>query len=103
MTRRSPIRLLPDASMSRVLKRKVYAWRCDDAAVNGAMFTSRTNKDEYAILHRSTKQSGKWQVSFFDKHGPVSDAQATSCERALRDHLPARRFRLRSVETRSKR
>jgi len=67
-------------------KRKFCKWKC----VNGgapAMFRHREpdRADWYAILHRSTKEAGKWQLTTFDKDGPWGDVNRKSCDQALED------------------
>ena len=54
----------------------------------GAEFSSRSRKDEFAIVHPSTKSAGKWQVSFFDDLGAVRDSQHSSVDDALRQVFP---------------
>ena len=56
--------------------------------LRGAEFSSRTKRDESAIVHPSTKTIGKWQVSFFDELGPVRDSQQSSVEDALKQVSP---------------
>lgn len=56
-------------------------------AFRGAEFTSR-KYHESAIVHPSTKQSGMWQVSFFDDMGPVRDSQHSAVEDALKQVSP---------------
>jgi hypothetical protein len=56
--------------------------------LRGAEFTSRQRKDESAIVHPSTKSTGKWQVSFFDELGAVRDSQHGSVEDALKQVSP---------------
>jgi hypothetical protein len=36
-----------------------------------------------AIVHRSTRNAGKWQVSFFDQHGAIGDAERNTRSDAL--------------------
>lgn len=62
--------------------------------LRGAAFTSRTRRDEYAVIHPSTKAAGKWQVSFFDELGAVRDSQHTRVEDALKQVSP-RQWKLR--------
>jgi hypothetical protein len=64
--------------------------RCDWTVVGafrGAEFVSRKHH-ETAIVHPSTKQPGKWQVSFFDDMGPVRDSQHSAVEDALKQVSP---------------
>lgn len=99
---RSPIRLRPDPVISEILDEKVFLWECDEARTRGAQFVQRDDPTKFAILHRSTKTSSgnaKWQVSFFDKDGAWGDSQEKTCQRALREHLPHRVYKLADVET----
>lgn len=56
--------------------------------LRGAEFSSRTRRDESAIVHPSTKSLGKWQVSFFDELGAVRDSHHSSVEDALKQVSP---------------
>jgi hypothetical protein len=38
-----------------------------------ARFEHRRHKGEFALLHPSTKQKGKWQFTWFDDQGPAGD------------------------------
>lgn len=50
-----------------------------------AMFKAKHRKDWYAIMHPSTREPGKTQVTLFDDRGPVGDVARKSCEQALDD------------------
>lgn len=65
-------------------------------AFRGAEFVSRTQTPESAIVHPSTKQTGKWQVSFFDELGPVRDSQHSAVEDALKQVAP-KRWKLKAL------
>ena len=72
--------------------------RCDwkvVGAFRGAEFMSRTHH-ESAIVHPSTKQPGKWQVSFFDDMGAVRDSQHSAVEDALQQVAP-KRWKLKAL------
>lgn len=99
-----------DADIAKVLARRKSPLRvvcrplafglksCDWKVVSplqGAEFSSRTNRDESAIVHPSTKSVGKWQVSFFDELGPVRDSQHSNVEDALRQ-VPPKRWKLKA-------
>jgi hypothetical protein len=58
-------------------------------------FTSRKRPGETAIVHRSTKHPGMWQVSLFDEHGPVNDSQHSDPADALKRVFP-KHWRLKS-------
>ena len=69
---------------------------CDWTAVRefkAAEFSARKGAGS-AIVHHSSKQAGKWQVSFFDEQGPSRDSQHSSLTDALRE-VPPKRWRLR--------
>ena len=55
----------------------------------GAEFVSKHVAGLSAILHRSTKKSGFWQLSMFDSGGPSSDAQFATADLALRGMPPS--------------
>lgn len=50
----------------------------------------------FAIVHRSTKKPGFWQVSIFDEQGPVRDSQHRDVVEALGEISP-KRFKLKDV------
>lgn len=66
-------------------RRSICHWVCD--APVAAEFTRRHSKygPHTAILHPSTKGRGRWQVSFFDDLGAVSDVNRATCSEALKD------------------
>jgi hypothetical protein len=72
-----------------------HVWACD-ARLTIARFQNRRQPRLSAVVHRSTKQPGKWQTTFFDVHGPSSDAQSGTCQEAVRE-LPPGSWRLRNV------
>jgi len=57
-------------------------WGCvDDSEVRVAQFRNRDNHDEFAILAKSAKGDGGWQMSWFDALGPSGDSpRKTQCE-----------------------
>lgn len=96
----SPIRLRRDAGVESLLKRRHYSWVCDDDRLAAAHFVDRVDPRRYAILHRSTKPgASRWQLSFFDERGAVSDFSVPKCQLALRE-LPHSNYRLREVASR---
>jgi len=97
---RSPIRLRPDPVISQILDEKTFLWECDEERLRAAQFVQRDDPSKFAVLHQTTKPgNAKWQVSFFDSEGAVGDSSEKTCKRALREHLPRRVYRLRSVES----
>lgn len=90
---RSPIRLTTRPGAFGI---KLRSWSCDDDRLAGAEFQSRRDPAQTAILHRSTKHAGQWQLSFLDAQGPVSDLQNKSCTTILRE-LHHKQWRLRKV------
>ena len=62
----------------------------------GAEFVSRSRPGDFAIVHPSTKTSGKWQVSFFDDQGPSRDSQHSSVEDALK-HVFPKKWKLKTT------
>ena len=71
-------------------------WVCD-ARLESAEFHERQSPGRTVVVHRSTKAPGKWQTSYFDDQGAISDRQSPSCREALAD-LPPSRWRLRDVK-----
>jgi len=72
--------------------------RCDwkvIGSLRAAEFASRMDYDTSAIVHPSTKDASKWQVSFFDALGPVSDSQHSNVEGALRQ-VPPKKWKLKA-------
>jgi hypothetical protein len=63
---------------------KICRWTCPRGGAT-VMFRAKWQKDLYAILHPSTKQRGKWQVTRFDDRGPIGDVIRSTCEQALAD------------------
>jgi hypothetical protein len=64
--------------------------------LHAAEFSSRRRRDEFAIVHPSTKNPGMWQVSFFDQDGASRDSQHTRVEDALKQVSP-KHWRLKNV------
>lgn len=64
---------------------------------NGAGFVS--SDGIVAVLHRSTKRSGVWQLSFFDEADAVGDAEFSELKDALR-MVPPGTWALLPVEVR---
>ena len=71
-------------------------WQCT-GRVKAARFIHRKNPGEFAILHPSSKPAVAWQVSLFDKDGPVGDRPRDSCSEAAKELSP-REWRLAEVE-----
>ncbi len=79
------------------LKSKRYV--CDGDRVAGVELQNRRDPRKTAVVHRSTKQAGKWQTSYLDHQGASSDTQRASCSEAMHD-LPPHEWRLRTVSRR---
>lgn len=84
MPRKSPLRV---GCRPLLFGLKQCNWKVA-GAFRGAEFTSRRRAGEFAIVHPSTKQAGKWQVSFFDADGPSRDSQHSTVEDALAQVSP---------------
>lgn len=111
--RRSPIRLQKkyDPLLLALAKRRgtdiksvPYSWRW--AAVGplrAALLRSKKDPRRYAILHRSTRNLGKWQLTLFDECGPFGDINRATPQDALVEGLDGwgsgRTWRLESVVT----
>jgi hypothetical protein len=70
-------------------------WRCR-APVRAARFIERRRPDHYAIVHPSTKEPGRWQVSFFDADGPWGDTARDTCSEAVA-YLRPWEYRLKEI------
>lgn len=70
-------------------------WTCD-ARFQSAEFQDRSYPNRRAIVHRSTKYTGRWQVSLFDDRGASGDLNRATCAEALREVPPAS-WRLRKL------
>jgi hypothetical protein len=81
--------------------RQVCKWVCRDGAeIRAAEFIGRgTYRGWTAILHPSTKERGRWQVSLFAKDGAFGDSIRDTCTEALdaREVTP-RSWKLKAVE-----
>lgn len=80
---RSPVRVVVKKLLFGL---KRAEWRCPvDADLEAAQFRSRKDERRVAILHRSTKYPGEWQISMFDEQGPYADQRGATCDDALRN------------------
>ncbi len=104
MASRSPIRLRKDEFISKFLHEAHFQWECDEDELQGAHFVERKDPQRFAVLHRTTKAEYRdeypWQVSFFDELGAVGDSVARTCQKALRDHISNRVYKLVDVLSR---
>jgi hypothetical protein len=92
VTRRSPVRV---ETRKLLFGLKSRQWVCDDR-LQSAQFQHRSDPDQMVIVHRSTKARDRWQTSYFDARGAVSDRQSPTCLLALKDLSP-KTWRLRDV------
>ena len=60
-------------------------------------FRARYRKDWYAIMHPSTRDPGKCQVTHFDDDGPIGDVTRKDCETALYDMGIGRDWKLERI------
>jgi hypothetical protein len=97
--RRSPFKLVCEPSFLEPGE-KLCRWTCPDGGET-AQFRARWRKDLYAILHPSTKQRGKWQLTTFDKHGPIGDVIRSTCEKALEDEGIDQNWKLEKLARRT--
>lgn len=92
--RRSPLRVTckpwpfkPQPGEKR--HKPICKWVCRPGAViRGAEFASRAAHGRpagywRAVLHPSTKEPGRWQVSLFDPEGAWGDSVRSTCNAAL--------------------
>lgn len=75
---------------------KVCRWTCPRGGAT-VQFRSRHRPEWFAILHPSTKQRGKWQVSSFDDRGAIGDVIRDSCEIALYDAGIGRDWKIEEI------
>lgn len=76
--------------------RQFCRWQCrHPEPAPMVKFIDRDRPGRWALLHRSTRTPGSWQLTHFDAEGPVSHVERKSCGAALQDGLDgAMRFRL---------
>jgi len=74
---------------------RICKWRCI-APVRGARFVERRRPDSYALVHPSTQEPGRWQISYFDSLGPVGHTTRDTCSEAVA-HLRPWQYRLKKV------
>lgn len=77
----------PDLKKLFKHEKPMLRWRCT-SAFRSAQFQERKSPRHTAILHRSTKRKGKWQLTFFEDGNPTSDIQGSSCDELLRELRP---------------
>lgn len=81
--------------------RQFCKWVCRaGATVRAAEFVGRGHYRGWtAVIHPSTKERGRWQLSLFDKDGAFGDSIRDTCTEALaaRDIAPGH-WRLKTVE-----
>lgn len=94
-TRKSPLHVVCtphpmaayDLKKGRKPPKPLCSWVCR-GPLRAAEFVSRSRPGRpagfwRAILHPSTKQPGRWQVSLFDSEGAWGDSVRDSCTEAL--------------------
>jgi hypothetical protein len=74
---------------------KFNVWKCD-ARLQVAKLQYRRNPHLTAVVHRSTKTPGGWQLTYFDDGTPTGDIQVRSCQEAVRE-VPPGTWRLRQL------
>lgn len=75
--------------------RERFAKWVSDERLDGAEFRYRhTDRSNWsAIVHRSTKVAGRWQVSFFDADGAFGDCERATATECLKE-VPPHSWRL---------
>jgi hypothetical protein len=78
----------PDpAEAARLLKDAIsYRWKADER-IKMALFRHRQRPEWYAILHPSTKEPGRWQLSTFDEDGSWGDVIRDTPDKALKEGI----------------
>lgn len=97
MKRKSPVKLVckqPWKDYGDDMK--VCRWTCPRGGAT-VQFRYRKRPDWFAVLHPSTKERGKWQVSTFDKDGAIGDVIRADCETALSDAGITREWKIESI------
>lgn len=74
----------------------VCRWTCPRGG-EPVQFRAKWREDMFAILHRSTKERGRWQLTTFDKDGPIGDVIRSTCEEALYDGGVDRSWKLEKM------
>jgi hypothetical protein len=93
--RRPPVYVVAKRPLSPRIPLTFHVWACD-ARLQAARFQYRRDPGLEAILHRSTKKAGGWQVTYLRNGVPTGDFQEASCDKALRE-LPPKQWRLRKL------
>lgn len=75
---------------------KICKWTCPRGG-GTVQFRNRKRPEWFAVLHPSTKQKGKWQLSTFDERGAIGDVIRSSCEEALSDGGIGRDWKIEEV------
>ena len=96
MKRKSPLRVVCKVMPFKTKPMRLCRWK-PVGELRAAEFVSRRDGSRFSIVHPSTKSRGKWQVSRFDREGPVGDTQYGSLDEALGEVSP-KLFKLRNVE-----
>lgn len=83
---------MPNSRRPRLVEKKLLfgmrsqTWSVPDDA-DHVLFRHKKDPSKYAILHRSTKQVGRWQLTRFDEHGPTGDVIRDTPMQAVTDGL----------------
>lgn len=76
---------------------RLVQFRCKGDRLASAEFSNRRTPEWKAILHRSTRRRGYWQLTTFDERGAIGDTRAHSCDALVRSELLPRAWRLRKI------
>ena len=99
MAKKSPVKLVcynPWKGIDDGKDMKVCKWTCPAGGAT-VQFRSRNRPEWFAVLHRSTKQHGKWQLSTFDDRGAIGDVVRSTCEEALYDGGINRHWKIEAI------
>lgn len=99
MKRQSPIRRVCEPGVFDDIK--ICKWVCNGDDLKVAQFRSTSRPDWFAVVHPSTKERGKWQVSDFDDRGAIGDVIRKSCTEAINDAGMEYGFKLEHVVSKS--
>lgn len=83
---------MPNSRRPHLVEKKLLfglrskTWSVPDDA-DHVLFRHRKDPSRYAILHRSTKKVGMWQLTRFDGDGPIGDVNRDTPMKAVTDGL----------------
>lgn len=103
---RCPVRVMswyPFRDIEPDDRERFTKWISDDR-LDGAEFRYRHTDHAgwFAVLHRSTKSHGRWQLSWFDSEGAIGDIDRATADECLTEVRP-HSWRLVALKTKGQR